>query len=89
MTDGMDVTSGIKEYVNRDWAMVRQSKEDHWRELLEQKGASEFLRALDRLRDHMKLLHPDWPTAEERADDLRSHIRVAELLRRADRVPVP
>jgi len=63
----------------RDWATVRASKEAYWRTL----GAAERLRLADELRRHALLLHPDWPTEEQRAADYEAHVRLSERLEHA------
>jgi len=42
------------------------------------------LRVGDDLRNYVKSLHPNWPTEEDRRNDLAVHVRVSESLRRAD-----
>lgn len=42
----------------------------------------EALRVGDELRHHMQMLRDDWPTEEERQNDLAVHVRVSESLRR-------
>jgi hypothetical protein len=45
-------------------------------------GPVESMKLADRLNDEVRAVHPDWPTAEERAADLESHAQVSEMLRR-------
>lgn len=63
----------------RDWAAVRASKEAYWRTL----DPRARLRLADELRRHALLLHPDWPTAEQRAADYEAHVRLSERLEHA------
>ena len=63
----------------RDWSAVRASKEAYWRTLT----PAERLRLSDDLRRHAMLLHPDWPTAEQRAADYEAHVRLSERLEHA------
>ena len=77
------VTRGIREYVARDWAAVRASKDAHWYERIARPGPLEALRVFDELRRQVLHLNPAWPDAAQRTADLRSHIRLSELLRRA------
>jgi len=60
----------------RDWAAARASKEAYWRAL----DPLERLRLADELRRHALLLHPDWPTTEQRAADYEAHVRLCERL---------
>lgn len=63
----------------RDWAAVRAAKEAYWRTL----DPKERLRLADELRRHALLLHPDWPTADQRAADYEAHVRLSERLEHA------
>jgi hypothetical protein len=63
----------------RDYAAARASKEAYWRSL----APAGRLRLSDELRRHALLLHPDWPTAEQRAADYEAHVRLSERLERA------
>ena len=38
------------------------------------------LRTADELRRHVKMARPDWPGPEDRAEDLRNHLRVSEAI---------
>src|ERR1017187_3932977 len=44
-------------------------------------GAGEGLLIADELRRHAQRLHPDWPSEEDRREDLETHIRVSAALR--------
>jgi hypothetical protein len=79
------ITRGIREFVARDWAAARAAKDRYWGERIERLGAVEGLRIADQLRRQALVHDPDWPRAEDREADLQAHIRVSELLRRADR----
>jgi hypothetical protein len=78
------VTRGIRDYVGRDWAAVRASKDAYWAERLDRLGPVEALRVADELRRQMRALHPGWPDESSRESDLAVHARVAALFRRAD-----
>lgn len=60
----------------RDWTAARASKEAYWRTL----APAERLRLADELRQHALLLHPDWPTSEQRAADYEAHVRFSKRL---------
>lgn len=63
----------------RDYKHARASKVAYWADLT----PAERIRLADELRRHALLLHPEWPTDEQRALDVESHIQVAERLERA------
>jgi hypothetical protein len=44
--------------------------------------AADALAVGDELRQHVIALRSDWPTEEDRRNDLSSHIRLSEMLRR-------
>lgn len=78
------ITRDIEGYVSRDWASVRAAKDDYWAARIRRLGPGEGLRVADELRRQVLLQTPAWPSAQERADDLAAHVRLAELWRRAD-----
>jgi hypothetical protein len=78
------VTRGIREFVSRDWAAVRDSKDDYWARRIEALGPAEAFRIADELRRQALFHEPHWPSAETRRLDLECHARVAALLCRAD-----
>jgi len=63
----------------RDYEYARESKVAYWRGLT----PAERIRLADELRRHALLLHPDWPTDEQRARDVECHIRLSERFERA------
>jgi hypothetical protein len=77
------VSRGIREFVGRDWALARRSKEIYWRDRIARLGPVEAFRIADELRREVLVLNPMWPDAEQRRLDVASHVRVAELFRRA------
>lgn len=83
------ITRGIREFVSRDWAAVRDSKDAYWAERIRRLGPLEGLRIADELRRQALLYDAKWPDAAARAEDLRSHVHMANLLRRASRALRP
>ncbi len=77
------ITRGIREFVARDWQAVRDSKDAYWGERIARLGAAEALRIAEELRRQACLCDPAWPDAVERDADLRAHVRLAAILRRA------
>ena len=78
------ITSGIREFVSRDWAAVRDSKDRYWAERIDRLGPLEGLRVADDLRRQVLLQDAAWPDAALRRDDLQCHVRVVRLLRLVD-----
>ena len=78
------IARGIRAFTSRDWQRARDAKDDWWAERVGRLGPAEAFRIADELRRQALLQHPDWPDAASRADDLRHHVRLAELFARAD-----
>ncbi len=76
------IARGIREFVARDWQAVRASKDAYWRQRVVRLGPGEGLRIADELR-RQALAATDWPRPEDRDEDLASHVRLADLFRRA------
>jgi len=72
----------IREFANRNRTLVEEEKRRHWAVQYRRLGPEVTWAAGQRLREHMSVVRPDWPTAQERADDLAHHI---ELKRKLDR----
>ena len=71
----------LRAFATRDWDLVAREKERWWAERGRELSAAEKLRIGDMLRRHAKRLRPDWPSPEERRQDLETHARVSEALR--------
>ena len=76
-------TNGLAEFLKRDWAAVAREKQRFWNERLAGAPAEEGLRIAEELRAEALSLNPGWPSAEDRADDLRAHEALSEKFRRA------
>jgi len=68
----------------RDWAEVRHLKDAYWGARIARLGPAEGIRIADELRRQMQLQDASWPSADLRDADLAAHVRLADLLRRAD-----
>jgi hypothetical protein len=74
------LADGLREYMARDWAAVRESKERYWSEEL---SAADRIRLADSLRLAVLVSTPDWPSEEDRIDDLHAHEHLTGRIRRA------
>lgn len=72
----------IRDYVGRDWELVRELKDRHWAERKRTLSPDAALSIGDGLREHVQHLRPRWPEAADREADLQVHARVSESLRR-------
>lgn len=68
-------------YATRDWSAAADAAPGYWRERKRRLGVAEALRVGAQLRLHVAALRPDWPRAEDRAEDLAAHQQLAEWLR--------
>lgn len=71
----------IREFAERDWSAIEREKERYWIERKESLSPTDALRIGDALREHARMLHPDWPSPADRDADLAMHQRVSEALR--------
>ena len=78
------ITRGIREYVARDWAAVRDSKDAYWGARIARLGPIEAFRVAGELWRQARLQDPSWPDAASRREDLQMHVALVQLLRRAD-----
>jgi len=78
------IVDGIRDYVSRDWRGARDAKDAFWAERIARVGPIEGFRIADELRRQLVGQRPGWPSDDERREDLAAHVRLAELLRRAD-----
>ena len=78
------ITSGIREFMSRDWRAVREAKDAYWGERILRLGPLEGLRIGDELRRQMIAQDASWPRPADRREDLLVHVRLSECFRRAD-----
>ncbi|MEO8680258.1 MAG: hypothetical protein ABI665_14500 [Vicinamibacterales bacterium] len=76
------ITRGIREFIARDWQAARDNKDAYWGARIARLGPLEGLRIAEELRQQA-LQVTGWPRADDREEDLRSHVRLAALLRNA------
>jgi len=60
---------------------VATSKTRYWQTLKTGCAAADVLAIADRMRVHAQQIRPEWPTPQQRLDDVRVHQRVGEALR--------
>ena len=71
----------LRQFAGRDWAAVATSKDRFWQALKDRRSAADVLALAERMRTHARQVRPDWPTPQQRLDDVRVHQRVGEALR--------
>lgn len=72
----------IREYLRRDWELVRELKDKYWVERKRGLAPEVALSIGDMLRAHVREVRPEWPGEADRECDLRVHARVSACLRR-------
>lgn len=71
----MTVDAGdLRAYVDRGWAAARTLKQEHWAREFREHGSEATVEAALALREHMRLVNPDWPSESDRRDDLAHHV---------------
>jgi hypothetical protein len=71
----------LGDLARRDWDVLTVSKAAHWADQKKRYGPASAIRAAEALRQQVATLRPDWPTEEDRREDLATHARVAACLR--------
>jgi hypothetical protein len=72
----------VREFMLRDRKRVDALKRDHRAKRHRASGGKSGLEAAQALREHVRRVRPDWPTARGRREDLEHHVA---LKRRIDR----
>lgn len=72
----------LVEFATRDRSELAARKARYWVERKRRLGPAEGIRVAEELRRHVLRVRPDWPGEAARAQDLATHLRVAEALRR-------
>lgn len=64
----------VRAYVERGWAAAEALKEQHWALEFRERGPEATVEASLALREHMRLVNPDWPSESDRCEDLAHHV---------------
>ncbi len=72
-------------FARRDWSRIAAAKDAYWADRKQRMAADDALRLGDALRQQVLTLRSDWPTDEQRLEDLAAHVRLMEMLRRVPR----
>jgi hypothetical protein len=76
----------LRDFLRRDWETAAARKREHWVREFQTSGAVATLQASAALWHHMRAVRPDWPTPEQRQEDLGHHIALKRAIDRAARV---
>jgi hypothetical protein len=72
----------FRAFLDRDWSAAIRSEERYLRYCKRKYGVAVAFRLADELRQQVRAARPDWPSAEEREEDLATHLRVIDVIRR-------
>jgi hypothetical protein len=75
----------LRAFAQRDWAAAAALKREHWAHEFALRGPEATLEASAALWHHMRAVHPDWPTEDQRKQDLADHIALKRAIDRAAR----
>jgi hypothetical protein len=81
-TDGMK-PADLRAYAGRAWRVAETFKQDHWARETVERGPLATFEASQMLWQHMRALRPDWPSDDDRRQDLADHIALKQLIDRA------
>jgi len=73
----------IREFANRDWKQLSKFDRSHWVKEYRRSGSAAMQKVSQILWQHMKYVRPEWPDAQDRSNDLDSHIVLKKLLDQA------
>jgi len=73
----------VRAYAARNWRAAETLKQDHWARETAERGPLVTFEASQLLWHHMRTLRPDWPSDDERRQDLADHIALKRLIDRA------
>jgi hypothetical protein len=70
----------IRRYAARDWQEIARAKDRYWIDRKRTMSPAESLAFAESLRLYVRSIRQDWPSDEERRDDLETHARVSAML---------
>jgi hypothetical protein len=73
----------IRAFARRDRVAVARLKLEHWSRRCRESDGQATLEAGHALYEHARQVRPDFPTEQERAEDLAHHVALKQLLDRA------
>jgi hypothetical protein len=73
----------LRAYAQRAWHVAEALEQEHWARELAERGPLATFEASQALWQHMRALRPDWPSDDERRQDLADHLALKRLIDRA------
>ena len=81
---GMD-RNAIRRYAERPWARIEASRREYRARRFAEDGPDATLRVAHALWLHMRSVRPDWPTEQDRDEDIAHHVGLRRMLDQAGR----
>jgi len=78
-------SSAIRRYADRPWGEIEESRREYRARQFAEHGPDAALQVAHALWLHMRSVRPDWPTAQDRNEDLAHHVAMRRLLDQAGR----
>jgi hypothetical protein len=73
----------LKAYARRAWGAAEALTEEHWAREAAERGPMTAFEASQALWAHMRAIRPDWPTPDDRREDVAHHVALKRLIDRA------
>ncbi len=73
----------LRAYAQRAWHAAEALEQEHWAREVAERGRLATFEASQVLWEHMRRLRPDWPSPEERREDLAHHVALKRAIDRA------
>ncbi len=73
----------LRAYALRAWHAAETLKQEHWAREVAERGPLATFEASQALWEHMRSLRPEWPSPDDRREDLAHHIALKQLIDRA------
>ncbi len=70
----------VRAYARRAWEAAEMLKREHWAREIAQRGPLATFEASQALWEHMRRLRPDWPSPDDRREDLAHHIALKSAI---------
>lgn len=78
----MDQNATLGEYAARDWQIIADQDRLHWVREYRLHGPEVTMRASMALWEHLHRVRPEWPTAQDRQEDLDHHLLLIQMFQR-------
>jgi hypothetical protein len=79
----MDQNATLGEYSARDWQIIEDQDRLHWAREYRQHGPVATMRASMALWEHLRQVRPEWPTTQDRQEDLDQHLLLIQIFQRS------